>query len=508
MHSLRLCLGIFFACLPFASHADWHVASSNHFVIYADDSERDLRRFSERLERYRAAMNTVFSMGNTAPSPSNRLTIYVVDSVREVQRLLGPDSQNVTGFYMPRAGGALAVIPPLSSSSNSESQTILLHEYAHHFMYENMRLLVPRWYSEGFAEYFATAEFPSADGVNIGVPAYGRAQNLLMGISAELETLLDSTAFAEERGRLGTAGLYASSWLLMHYLYADNAGRAKVLDYIARLNTGASELDAARAAFGDLEQLERDLRRYLERGRLGYWKLADLETGPIDIRQLNDGEAAIMPVMIRSKVGVDEMMAAEVVVQARAIAAEFPDEPAVQAALSEAEFDAGDDAAAIAAADRALAVNPAQMTALIQKGNALTRMALEEGTEEAWTAARQHYLAVNRIENDHPVPLVAYYTNFVAQGLKPTENAVLALERALELAPYDANTRVLATQYYMRESRYADAIRTIRPLAYKPHASEDNPAVTLLQEAEREYAAQGGVETAPTPSPSANSTAP
>ena len=52
------------------------------------------------------------------------------------------------------------------------------------------------------------------------------------------------------------------------------------------------------------------------------------------------------------------------------------------------------------------------MTALIQKGYALTRMAAKTKTDEAWQAARRHFVSVNRIENDHPIPLIYYYLAF------------------------------------------------------------------------------------------------
>jgi hypothetical protein len=42
----------------------------------------------------------------------------------------------------------------------------------------------------------------------------------------------------------------------------------------------------------------------------------------------------------------------------------------------------------------------------------------------------------------------------------------------------------------MQDKRFAEAIRTIRPLAYNPHAGEDNPAMALLEKAREELAAQ------------------
>ena len=217
-----------------------------------------------------------------------------------------------------------------------------------------------------------------------------------------------------------------------------------------------------------------------------------LSVGQITVRRLSEAEAASMPIRIRSKRGVDEQTAAEVVQEAREVAGKYPDEPAVQAALAEAEFDVGNDEAAIRAADKALAAAPGNMTALIQKGYALTRMAAKAKTEEAWQAARRHFVSVNRIENDHPIPLIYYYLSFLQQDKEPTKAALDGLEWALELAPYDANVRMMVARRQMQDKRFADAIRTISPLAYNPHAGADNPAIALLEKAREELAAQSG----------------
>jgi tetratricopeptide (TPR) repeat protein len=172
-----------------------------------------------------------------------------------------------------------------------------------------------------------------------------------------------------------------------------------------------------------------------------------------------------------------------VVQEARELAGKYPDEPAVQAALAEAEFDAGDNEAAIRAADKALATAPGNMTALIQKGYALTRIASETKTEEAWRAARKHFVSVNKLENDHPIPLIYYYLGFLQQGKEPTKAALDGLEWALELAPYDANVRMMVASRQMQDKRFAEVIRTVRPLAYDPHAGADNPAIELLEKA-------------------------
>jgi tetratricopeptide (TPR) repeat protein len=477
--------------------ADWHEASSDHFVIYAEESEKDIRKYSDRLERYYSAMTAVLPSKKIKPSPSNRVTIYVVRNARIVRKLYGSgtDARYIQGFYLPRAGGSLAIIPPIDAGGKnaSQSELVLMHEYAHHFMAENAPYLVPRWYGEGFAEYFATAKFEADGTVGLGLPAQHRAYELFEARDVSIERLLDSKLYAAWKSNVYD-NFYARSWLLFHYLFTEKGRLAQIVDYLNRLNGGEAELPAATAAFGDLKVLDQALDAYARNRKWQYIRVPPdrLSVGQITVRRLSEAEGASLAVRIRSKRGVTQHTAAEVVQEAREIAAKYPDEPAVQAALAEAEFDADDDEAAVRAADKALSAAPGNMTALIQKGYALTRMATETKTEEAWRAARRHFVAVNKIENDHPIPLIQYYLGFLQQGKEPTKAALDGLEWALELAPYDPGVRMMVASRQMQDKRFAEAIRTIRPLAYNPHAGESNPAIALLEKAREELAAQSG----------------
>jgi tetratricopeptide (TPR) repeat protein len=376
---------------------------------------------------------------------------------------------------------------------------VLMHEYAHHFMAENAPYMVPRWYSEGFAEYFASAQFERDGSVGLGLPAQHRAHELFEARDVSIERLLDSKLYAADKSK-HYDNFYGRSWLLFHYLFTDGMRRSQIVEYLNRLNRGEAELAAATAAFGELKALDKALDAYLRQKQMQYLRITPdrLSVGEITVRKLSEGEGASMPIRIRSKRGVDQKAAAELVVEAREVAAKYPNEPAVQAALAEAEYDAGDDEAAIRAADRALATAPTNMTALIQKGYALTRIATETKTDEAWKAARKHFVSVNKIENDHPIPLIYYYMSFLAQDQEPPKAALDGLEWALELAPYDSNLRMMVASRQMHEKRYAAAIRTVGPLAYHPHAGEDNPAMTLLEKARESLAQESKTGTAAT----------
>ena len=194
----------------------------------------------------------------------------------------------------------------------------------------------------------------------------------------------------------------------------------------------------------------------------------------------------MMPMAIESRVGVTLEEARGLVPKARKVADQYPDDPAVLTALAEAEFDAGNDDAAIAAADRALAIDPKQINARIQKGYALGRK-VRSGTlpNESWKDVRIEFLKANKIENDHPVPFVQFYLGYLAQNQPPTRNAIDGLERAMELAPFDASVRWLVAQQMVSDKRFKEAAQTLAPLAYSPHPDEHaDMARKLLKDVE------------------------
>jgi tetratricopeptide (TPR) repeat protein len=190
--------------------------------------------------------------------------------------------------------------------------------------------------------------------------------------------------------------------------------------------------------------------------------------------------------VIESNVGVTREEALTLLPEARRIAALHPDDAAVLAALAEAEFDAGNDDAAIAAADAAVAIDPQQVNAHIEKGYALARK-VESGAlpKEAWKDVRRQFVKANRVENDHPVPLVHFYLTYVRQGERPTENAIDGLEWAMALAPFDTALRWLVAQQMVADRRYKEAAQTLGPLAYSPHpGNKTEEALRLLNDIE------------------------
>nr|WP_298897042.1 hypothetical protein [uncultured Altererythrobacter sp.] len=452
--------------------ADWYEASSKHFVIYADDREKDVRRFAENLERFHSALKLVTGRPYEEPSPSNRVTIYVVGSSRDIKRLVGDKRSSVAGFYIPRAGGSLAFVQDIKFKNGYPhfSTTVLLHEYAHHFLTSTSRYALPQWMNEGAAEFVAAASFERDGGMYIGRAAQHRAGDFAYAEDVSVEQLFDYELYLQNRSnRFDT--FYARSWLLFHYLFFSEERTGQMTNYQLAVANGAEPVAAAREAFGDFDQLQRELDRYLKNRVPTFVLSPDMTTvGEITIRELSNGEAEAMPLIIQSKRGVNEEQAAELVVEVREVAEEFPQDAAVLAALAEAEYDSGNLDAAIAAADRALAIDPTQKNALIQKGYALFAKADDAVDQDtAFELALEPFTKLNALENDHPLPLIYYYRSFINRGEAPPENARLAMEHASALAPFDHSLAMNVAIMQANEGKIAIASRTLAPVASAPH---------------------------------------
>lgn len=487
----RIALGcISLLLLTATARAEWLEASGDHFVIYGDQDEKAIRGFAERLETFHAGMSVVLNKPQVKPSLSNRVTIYVVSSKSKVRDIAGDGNRYLAGVYLPNAGASIAVVPKLKAAQSDHElsgETILYHEYAHHFMAGLTARAFPRWFSEGFAEYFAGAKFREDGSVAFGAPPMHRALELAYARDVPIRKLLEFDGGASDR-KSGYDSFYGQSWALFHYLRSAPERAGQLQKYQHLLGKGDSALDAAAGAFGDLDRLEKDVDAYVGRRKILMMVVSSkaFSISPVAVRPLRPGEAAMMPVVTKSKSGVNREEALALLPEARQVAAQYPDDPAVLAALAEAEFDAGFDDEAIAAADKAVAIDPARISAYIQKGYALTRKVKNaQLPNSAWKDVRSQWVKANKVENDHPIPLVQYYRSFVDKGENPSKAAVDGLVWAMQLAPFDSSVRWQVAKQMVFDDRYADAAIVLEPLAYSPHPGEHtDEARRLLTEVE------------------------
>jgi tetratricopeptide (TPR) repeat protein len=467
------------------AYATWREASSDHFVIYSEEDENSLKQFATRLERYDSAMRIGRDLPEAAVVRANRLTVYVVSSLSAVQRLYGSGSANIAGFYVPSAGNSMAIIPRKAGDGGqfaTDPEIILLHEYAHHFLFQNFAAAYPAWFAEGFAEFNSTARFEKDGSVGLGLPAHHRAYGLALLSPLPIERMMDPGPKRLDQEQ--TESLYGRGWLLTHYLTFEPSRAGQLNKYLDAFSRGKSGLDAATSAFGDLRRLERELGKYYRRSRMQYirFNTALIKPGPVAIRTLRPGEDAVMEAKIRSHRGVTIDQAKALLPEMRRLAAPFPTDPATQAALAEAEYDVGNFRESEAAADRALAADPKFMHALLYKGMAKAQHATETAADSDWKEARRLFAAANRIDPDNPRPLILFYQSFRQQGVPASANAVMGLNRAFELAPEDGELRAEVARQFLIDGKGKEARAALMAIAYAPHSGDAGKTINAVIE--------------------------
>ena len=462
------------SALASPAHAEWMEATSDHFIVYGDMRPNEAKDFAEQLERIDKLLRSVTNTPDTAAERSNKVPVYFVPDMSTVERLIG--RQGVGGFYVPHAQGSLAVTPRRLTqiSEYMQPQGVLFHEYTHAILISGAKVAYPKWLNEGLAEFFGTIQ-PKPDGSLIlgGLPlirGFALAEQNQMS-SEELLTADQRKLSQEDEGHL-----YARAWATIHMLMLDKDRAGQLDKYMQLLQSGVPSLDAGRRAFGDLGKLDSDVKVHLRSRKFPSILVpaSKVAGGTATVRSLRPCEGKIMPIRIRSAVGVTDKTAGGVATQARQAAVGCDNDPFVQRTLAETEFDAKNNAQSAAAADRALAADPKNVMAMVYKGRVAARA-------KDWAGARKWFIQANKLNPDYALPLVLYHDSFTQAGAAPTFAANNGLLRALVLVPQDDSVRIRVVMAMLAAGDKATAKAALAPLATAPHSKGDSPAVTIMK---------------------------
>ena len=168
------------------------------------------------------------------------------------------------------------------------STVILQHEYTHHFLFSTTRFAMPLWMSEGAAEYFGMTGFRENGDAVLGLRATHRWRDLHMRNSASIEVapLLD---FDPDKpfGSLDPDAFYSRAWLLYHYLSSSEEREGQLRAYWLDILRGVAPMDAANAAFGGVNQLERELSLHWRRPKNPFIEVAadQIRIGKLQMKQ-------------------------------------------------------------------------------------------------------------------------------------------------------------------------------------------------------------------------------
>lgn len=453
---------------PAAGHATWREASTPHFLIYSQGSEKSLKQRAERLEAVHYLM--LLADGLTEEPHPYKVRVYVVPDTKTVQRMMTNPSDQVAGFYQPRTEGSVAFTPETTFDYDQSfsTQVVLFHEYGHHFMLQNFPAAYPAWFIEGRAELISTASFEKP-----GVITYGKAASHRSGELTYESFSASAMVGAVPKEKAGSSEIsYGGSWLVAHYLTFSPSRKGQLAKYLQAFNNGASMGDAAKV-FGDPKQFDRDVGAYLRSANFSYRQVPIPATisQNIALRILPDDEATMLPLAMEFTKTMPKDAAKAFTARIATAAAQFPDSAFAQQLLAESQLDIGDVDAALKTTAHLVAIAPQSARAHYFRGAALLAKAeaATEGRGPAVSVARREIVAANKLDPDDPLPLIAYYHSYGAAGMAAPDIAVDGLARAYQIAPQNTGLRLNYVRTLIDRGNKAQAVATLKPLAYSAH---------------------------------------
>lgn len=366
--AFALCLFSLSAVLSAETTPHWLKVKAEHFVVLTDGSAAQARHTAAQLER----MHDVFAklIPGAKDDAGSRIVVLAFRDRKGFQAVepaayLAKGSLDLAGLFQ-RGDDRNYILLRLDDSGEHPYST-LYHEYTHYMARHAVNL--PLWFNEGLAQFYQNTDIGDRD-VRLGQPdgneiLYLRQQKLI-----PLATLFaigyDSPYYHEQdKGSV----FYGESWALTHMLFTEDFGKpdGRLHAYAVNLTRGESSVVAAEHAFGDLAKLQQGLEGYIQHGdyrllNMQFKSSVDEKALQVEPVPTADADATRADVLARS----GRAKEAETLLQS--VLAASPDNAEAHETLGQMRLREGDQAGALKAYDRAVALHSSSFLAYYYAG--------------------------------------------------------------------------------------------------------------------------------------------
>lgn len=463
MRVLAVALALMLCALAQPASAEWRKVETPRFIIYSDSDARTLTEAAQELELYDSTLRFLHGVDPSRPA-LRKLSIYLVRDTAALRQVMPGASTIIRGFYTASDDDIYAV-----AIRERRNMRTLLHEYAHHFMLENFASGYPAWLVEGYAEYFATADLNNRQ-ITIGLADPNRQAWLGNASWLPLRDVLTRRPSSFRSGE-EVAQFYAQSWMLTHWFMASPTRTRQLVVYADNLQAGMEPVAALEGAVGmTLADLERTQRAYAgQRLALKRFSADQFAAPTMEMTTLSSGEADLLLLNLRLSRYLTDEEAPRVLGQIRGLAGRHPADLFAQGVLARAEIEYGDPQAAESAMQLRLESAPDDLTALTLLARLRMKTA-EDAEDGAALGEARNYLA-----RAYAVDPERYQTLYALARVRqtapdyPTDNDMLRILIAYDVAPQVASVRFAAAQAHLMRQEYDAGIRLLEPLAGNPH---------------------------------------
>jgi TonB family protein len=481
--SIALILAV---ALPVSAQTDaWLEVTTPHFSVISNASEKDARHTALQLQRMRSVFARVLPDANI--DTATPIVVLAIQDKRNMEAIepatyLGKGQVTLLGLFLHSPEKTYVLV--LLNAPDQHPYAAIYHEYAH-FVQSRTNDWMPLWLSEGWAEFYQTAEILDTE-VLLGKLDAGTWQYLqrtkLLPISTLLTVDTHSPYYHEEdKGSM----FYAESWALTHYIKTRDyrEGSHRLQDYLDLVHKSVDSVAAATQAFGDLDQLQMDLQKYIVTEDFELLHLAgstDVDDSSFAVQSLTQTEV--------DAIRADVMAYNQRDSDARALLqAVLRDDPANVSARETMGFIAFRDRNFDEARkwfEQALKLDPQNMLANYYFAAAVIKKGLPATADQV------------RVENClrtsiklNPSFAPAYYglgILLTMQG-KNFEEARRWMDKAIEMEPGNVEFRIDEAGLLMRMNKNKEALQTLELARKIAHTPEQTAEVENVLQTERRF---------------------
>jgi len=489
----------------------WLKAESPRFTVYSDGDERLLRDYVVKLELFDTLLRHLHSMPLDG-APPRKLSIFLIRERAQFDVVWPGMPSSVGGFYTSSVGDIFAM-----AIRSRDDNTVVQHEYVHHFMLQYFPYGYPAWLVEGYAEYFGSAEV-GRDTIAIGRNT-GRGGNLEDIAWAPVRSVLSKRPF-ELKGA-DRAMFYAEAWLMTHYFMSEPVRYQQLIAYMKAVGNGDDPVKAMEVASGlSPEALQARLRDYM-RGRIQVvtHTLKGLPAPPIQVTPLSKAsDDLLLADFSLRRFGLandgddDEDEDSEGSLEARAEArsqrakwrtafladiqvraARYPGERLAELVLARAELALGDPEKGRVLIDAFTGARPDDAEGLELAG--LARLAAGDRDEDRratlYKEAGQLLGQAYKLDPTRYQTLYGYARSRSLDPKYPTPNVMAVLEEAQALAPQVSQITLATARAMMLRDRDDEAAALLGPVANSPHGGSEAARARAMLKTLSERKAKG-----------------
>lgn len=487
----------------------WLKAESPRFTVYSDGDERLLRDYVVKLELFDTLLRHLHNMPLDG-APPRKLSIFLIRERAQFDVVWPGMPSSVGGFYTSSVGDIFAM-----AIRSRDDNTVVLHEYVHHFMLQYFPYGYPAWLVEGYAEYFGSAEV-ERNTIAIGRNT-GRGGNLEDIAWVPVRSVLSKRPF-ELKGT-DPAMFYAEAWLMTHYFMSDPVRYQQLTAYMKAVGSGDDPIKAMEVASGlSAEALQAKLRDYMRvKIQVVTHTLKGLPAPPIEVTPLSKAsDDLLLADFSLRRLGLanddDEDDDSEGSLEARAEArslrakwrvafladiriraALYPGERLAELVLARAELALGDPEKGRVLIDAFTQARPDDAEGLELAG--LARLAAGDRDEDHRAAlyreAGQLLGQAYKLDPTRYQTLYGYARSRSLDPKYPTPNVMAVLEEAQALAPQVSEIALATAQAMMLRDRDDEAAALLGPVANSPHGGADAARARAMLKALSERRAKG-----------------